>query len=247
MYKYLKKKYHGNGEAQLIIFPYMGGYEKSFSNLAKNLDPNWDVYVFNPPGHGLCQERPLECLDKMSSLYFQEIQELPPIPTFLYGHSMGAHVAYRIAILMVNHRMDYLMGLIISGAVPPHMLNRVPEKSKLSDQDFLDYIVSIGGIPQELIHEKELLNFLLPQFRADQAAMENHTNKSLPLKLPLRCLAYREDAVASYEEMQQWRDYTSSYFQLDQLSHGHMAVESTPQETAEKILSFVQEMSGLTV
>lgn len=44
--------------------------------------------------------------------------------------------------------------------------------SHLPDDQFLDHIIQLGGMPAELVENKEVMSFFLPSFRSDYRALE---------------------------------------------------------------------------
>lgn len=51
---------------------------------------------------------------------------------------------------------------------------KTPKRSELTDDDFLKWLVSIGGTPPELLANPEVLKLFLPALKADLHVVENY-------------------------------------------------------------------------
>lgn len=60
--------------------------------------------------------------------------------------------------------------IFISAACPPDYKKEIV--SDLTDNDFLQYLIKLGGIPSELSKEKDFLELFLPVIRSDFKAIE---------------------------------------------------------------------------
>src|SRR6185436_20768362 len=91
------------------------------------------------------------------------------VPIALFGHSMGAIVAFELAARLgrqVRH-------LFVSGSSAPH-LHLVKERSSLSDAELVRELAEMGGTPREILEDAEMMELLLPMLRADFALVESY-------------------------------------------------------------------------
>ncbi|CAN0258598.1 unnamed protein product [Discosporangium mesarthrocarpum] len=93
-------------------------------------------------------------------------------PFALFGHSMGALVAFELALkLRADGGKRTPSHLIVSGCRPPHLrgasVATVPVVSQLPRDQLIEHLVLLGGIAGELRDHEELLDFFLPTIRAD--------------------------------------------------------------------------------
>lgn len=75
---------------------------------------------------------------------------------------------------------------------------KTPKRSDLSDEDFLKWLISIGGTPPELLANPEVLKLFLPALKADLHVVENYrwADSCLLLNLLLTFLKPSVDVVS---------------------------------------------------
>lgn len=75
---------------------------------------------------------------------------------------------------------------------------KTPKRSELSDEDFLKWLISIGGTPPELLANPEVFKLFLPALKADLHVVENYrwADSCLLLNLLLTFLKPSVDVVS---------------------------------------------------
>ena len=70
--------------------------------------------------------------------------------------------------------------------------------SHLDDEKFLAHIIELGGMPQELVENKEVMSFFLPSFRSDYRALESfRPSDSHMIQSPVHIFNGRKDKNVS--------------------------------------------------
>jgi surfactin synthase thioesterase subunit len=94
---------------------------------------------------------------------------------YLYGHSMGALVAYSIACLLWDEGQP-CSKLIVSGSRGPHDEQRIPceRVHELNDADLKHHLSDLQGTPAGLLEQADLLSLFMPGIRADFEACETY-------------------------------------------------------------------------
>jgi external thioesterase TEII len=228
----------GTAPRQLVCFPFLGGYASSYYPLASALSDAIEVVAINPPGHGPCQKTPLRSIEAMVDLYFDELKSIVKPRCLFFGHSMGAIVALFLA-QRVMKSAEYRVkpsGLIVSAVNSPDFFGRHRMTSK-SDDAILAYLLSVGGIPEELQCETALLQYFAPTFRADFAALESVVvPQPIPqLDIPARLLFGSADRSVTPESMRAWQAYFSQRAGEIAIDGGHMFVTQNASEVARHI------------
>jgi external thioesterase TEII len=228
----------GTAPQQLICFPFVGGYAGSYYPLASALSDAIEVVAINPPGHGSCQKAPLQSIDEMIDLYFDGLKSILKRRCIFFGHSMGAIVAFFLAH-RVMESPEYRVkpsALIVSAVNSPEFFAQLHMTSQ-SDDAIADFLMSVGGIPEELRRETELLKYLAPSFRADFAALESVVvPRPLPqLDIPSRLLFGSTDRSVSAGSIQKWQDYFSQGAREIRIDGGHMFVTQKATDVARHI------------
>lgn len=207
--KILHKLRAGKGEEQVIFFPYLGGSASSFSALVKELDPRVEVWSINLPGHGGCVLEPLDDIEDVLELYCKELCSIIKPRSVFFGHSMGGVIAYFLVQKIFDSK-DYPIkpvSLVLSACSTPSDF-KFKNYSGLSDEQLLEHMISYGGMPEELIHEPNLLEYYLPLFRADFKILESSSNRNFrKLEIPAYLLLGENDKVVVFDLAIQWLRY----------------------------------------
>ncbi len=149
--------------------------------------------VLLPGRESRFRERPHERMAPLvASLADAMTQELPG-HYVLFGHSMGALVAFELAreLRRRGRRLPDL--LIVSGRRSPDLAVDERPLHVLPDREFIAEIQArYGGIPQVILEEPELMELFLPTLKADFAVFETHGFAPEP-PLPCRLAFYGGD------------------------------------------------------
>jgi external thioesterase TEII len=220
----------------LICFPFAGGYSSSFIELSNYLKEDFTVLAIEPPGHGTNRMELIDNLDNLVNIYYEALLPYLKDPFILFGHSMGGLVSYLLAVKMKQGNVK-AKKIIISACFPPNI--RISAKSNLNDKDFSEYLHSIGGIPDLIFKNKELMTFFLPAFRADFRALE--TFKSLHdefVETPIYIFNGKED-LEIYKEEKEWEKWGNiegyRHFDAD-----HMFINTEAIKVSEQIKKLVK-------
>lgn len=93
-----------------------------------------------------------------------------------------------------------------------------------------------GGIPPEVLREKDVLAMLLPALRADVAALEtHHPPRRLPLACPIVAIGGSDDALTPRSHLEAWREETEASFEVCVFPGGHFYLKSAQTEVLAKV------------
>lgn len=223
-----------NGK-NLLCFPFAGGYSVSYRPLALAMKSNWGVIAMEPPGHGT-NRNPLEPdLKKLIDLYEEQLEDYFNSPFAIFGHSMGAVVSYEL-LSRLEKRGIFPEVAFISGMVPPHV-ERV-KRSHLDDEKFIALLRSYGGLPDEILQERELLELFLPVLRNDFAAIDYFKyTEPTQLRTKIHFLSGEEDMVAKPDVMAEWAQYAQRA-EFHTFAGGHMF----PLKQADEVAKLIQRV-----
>nr|XP_015213447.1 PREDICTED: S-acyl fatty acid synthase thioesterase, medium chain isoform X1 [Lepisosteus oculatus] len=107
------------------------------------------------------------------------------------------------------------------------------KRSDLTDEEFLNWLTSIGGTPPEILTNQEVLKLFLPVLKADLSVVENYRylkpERSI-LSCPVTCFDGTQDIP---HDLQAWKDISSGEFTIKMLPGSHFYLKDP---TNEKIL-----------
>ncbi len=222
----------------ILCFPFAGGSEGSFAFLKPFLPPDIQLKTIEYPGHGRrLQEQPLTDLDAIVDDAVQQIHSFLDDDYILYGHSMGACVAFFCAERIWRAALPLPVRLVLSGhgAVTG---TSTKNRHLLPREDFISMLRRMQGTPAEVLAHDELLRLFEPVLRADFAAVDTFRRSSLPvLPLDLTLFHGRDDQWTSAEEVRHWRHLVSGTTELEVLSGGHFFIREHGRHISHKLLA----------
>ncbi|MBR2563479.1 MAG: thioesterase [Paenibacillus sp.] len=240
---YLERLQKGQGNRQLICFPYLGGYAQSFYPLVPYL-PDTEIWAFTPPGHGMNAEQPLEHMQQLVDLYIKELLPIIEPGATLFGHSLGGIAAYYVAERIQKELPDVAqtLRLVLSACNTPADCG-VNRYDQMSDDQLIHQLFSYDGLPKELIHEKELLQYFMPVIRADFRMLESAaTLEYQPISLPVLYLRGERDNAVPLQSVLKWEPYFDVPMKLQTIREGtHMFVMHHPATVACYLTSFMTQ------
>jgi surfactin synthase thioesterase subunit len=214
---------------RLFCFAHAGGGAALFRTWHEELPATVEVCGIQLPGReSRWKERPIPDVRQVLDQLVPVLQSRLDVPFVLYGHSMGAMLAFEMACELRRRRLPGPQALLVSGRQAPHLSAVRSGIATLSDAEFLDQICRrYQGIPEAVLGEPELLRFFLPVLRADFTLIESYRyTKEPPLTCPLSVYQGRDDQTVSFDQVAAWRCLTSGDFKLELLPGGHFFVQT---------------------
>ena len=175
------------------------------------------------PGRGWrLREPPLRDLAIAADQIADAIAEMDDLPFAIFGHSMGAWLGLEVVRrLEATGRVP--LRFFASGRQAPGLGSTQPPLAHLTDEEFIAEVQRrYGGIPREILAERDLLALLLPSLRADIAMLEAHIHRAgRPISTPLHAIVGDADSLVSAEEMAPWAEEAAGGFEVSILEGGH--------------------------
>jgi len=230
---------------KLFCFPYAGGSAAIFRGWQDLLSPAITVCPVELPGRGTrLLETPFTQLEPLVEAIATALLPEFDQPFALFGHSMGALIAFELARKLSQTRDRTPVHLFVSGRGAPHIAERSPIYH-LSDAEFVAGLRSLNGTPQEVLNHPELMQMLIPALRADFTMADTYMSAlSTPLECPITAFAGVQDPEATPEEVQTWQQYTSSTFSIHLLPGDHFFVNTAKQKLLDILAqSLAQKVS----
>jgi medium-chain acyl-[acyl-carrier-protein] hydrolase len=208
---------------RLFVLPFVGGAAVAYFPWREAAWPHFDVCPIELPGRGArFREPPFR---RMSAIVGEAADALTPHlsePFALFGHSMGALVAYELAQALRRMGAPLPRALFASGRVAPHVVETRAPLREATDRELVRALRAFGGTPDAVFEHPELLDELLPVMRADFAACETYVHApEAPLDNPVVVLTGRDDPLAPSAGVRAWRETTSGSFAFHEFAGGH--------------------------
>ncbi|WP_330305205.1 MULTISPECIES: alpha/beta fold hydrolase [unclassified Streptomyces] len=217
----------------LVCFPHAGGGASAYRPLATALGPRAGVLSLQYPGRqDRRTEPPYTSVDALADDIAATLLRQVAGPVVLFGHSMGALVAYETARRLERDGGAGPLGLVVSGArsaAEP----RPRDVSLRSDAGIIDELRQLDGTSAELLDDPEIQAMILPALRADYTALETYRHRpGPPLRCPVSAYVGDADPQAGALDAERWADLTSGTFRQRTFAGGHFFVDSARQRVA---------------
>jgi surfactin synthase thioesterase subunit len=216
----------------LVCLPFAGAGASFFYPWNEKARKEIEIVAIQLPGREWrVDEEPYRDVNIAVDELFPEIAgELGAGPVMLFGHSLGAVLAYELA-----HRFSAAPGfdvarLIVSGSPGP-WTRRARRATGLPDGDFLGRVSEFAQYDAEAMENPEVRKLVLPTLRADVEMHEKYVSGSSdPLPAPITSLRGRDDQLVTAEHAAEWAKATSREFKLTELPGSHMYVTQGADE-----------------
>jgi surfactin synthase thioesterase subunit len=226
----------GGGESSrstrlLVCFPYAGAGASFFRSWVSALGRAFEVFPVQLPGR---EERFAEPL--CTSVDDAIVGLLPQIAAkvrgkrdiVIFGHSLGAVLAYELAERLTGEFGLPVSRLVVSGAHAPHR-PRGRRATGLTDEQFLAQVRSFAGYTHPALEDPEMRDLLLPLLRADVEMHESYLSRHVDnLKVPITCVRGRSDELVQAEDLAHWQEVTANPVELLEVDGGHMYLVDKP-------------------
>ncbi len=228
-----------NPTARLRLFclPFAGGGASVFRSWARALPPTIEVCPIQLPGReNRLRESAHTDILALAELLAARIKPYAQSPFAIYGHSMGALLAFELARALQREGAAPPLALFLSAHCAAHLAPRRPPLCDLPDAELIEALRRLGGLQEEVIQEQELLDILLPTLRADLTLCDRYRYAAgAPLACPLHLYAGRDDLEVRPEDMEPWGEHSSRGASLQVFAGGHFFLRSAADPLLQAI------------
>jgi surfactin synthase thioesterase subunit len=237
-----------DASVRLVCFPHAGGAASAYFKLAQQLPPQIHVLSVQYPGREDRWAEPRAA--RLSSLAEAVAEELDrhPGPYALFGHSMGALVAYETARRIEAGGGGARLGeLFVSAHLPPSDLHGARTAVPLGEPELRRRLSLLGGTGHAVLSDPDLAELYLPILKADYAALNAYT--WVPgdrLRTPLTVLAGAADPLVRPAQTYGWRDLTDGPFDQHVFPGGHFYLHEALPAVARLLSTRLTALSSGT-
>ncbi len=205
---------------RLFCFAYAGSGASLFRSWVGKLPAEFEVCPIELPGRGSrIMEPPFTRLRPLVETLAEAMLPYLTMPFAFFGHSMGGLISFELA----------------------RQLRKLPDSNppihELPDAQFMEKIRLLGGMPQDILENTELMRLILPVLRADFALCETYVYKhEEPFSYPISVFGGLRDNGVSQSQLEAWQEHTSESFTLHMCAGDHFYLH-TLQEPLLRTLS----------
>ena len=220
--------------SRLVCFPHAGAGASFFRSWAYRVPPEVELLSVQYPGREERLREPF-CEDMCAAAaeIAAGLQPLGGVPVGLFGHSLGAAMAYEVARCLENAGTAPSLLVVSARAADYDPGDGMHLKS---DAEIWAETCASGGTSEELLGNDQFREFLLPVLRADYMLSERYKPaKRLPLSCPILACEGDRDPGAERAQMSGWEAFTASRFELRVFPGDHFYLRDAARELLREI------------
>jgi surfactin synthase thioesterase subunit len=222
---------------RLVCFPHAGASAFVFRDWHALAPPGIGVASMQLPGRGERLREP--AVRRLGPLVRAAGEALRPYldrPFALFGHSVGALVAFELARLLAREYGRVPERLFVSGRPAP---DRPPARRPIHDLPtpaFIDALKDFDPTLRGLLEDPEALELFLPILRADLEVSETWSYQpGAPLDCPITVFGGDADRTVSRDDLEGWRRCTTHECAIHVLPGDHFFVMTRQREVLRTI------------
>ncbi|MDJ0382284.1 alpha/beta fold hydrolase [Streptomyces sp. G-G2] len=212
-------------ELTLLCLSFCGGGTARFRPWAQALPQDVELVLYCYPGReGRFTTAFARDWEQLLAEALGAVRALGPRPYVLLGHSMGAWVAFDLAVRAEQAGGPGPRAVVVSAAHAPTRVREAlatPPGLRDTDEGLLDWMASSGQLTDAVRAEPELARMAVDTFRADLRVLDGYRPRpGTRVRAPLQVL-YGERDDMDDAGAREWRPLTAGGFTATRLPGGH--------------------------
>lgn len=223
---------------RVVCFPHAGGGAATFNSWAARMPPHIELCAVDAPGRGSrWGDKRIDSATALIDALLPALRPLMDVPLALFGHSLGALVAFELARRLRQLKLPGPAHLIVSGSPAPRVRPIPRPLSALPDESFREEVRKLGGSPPEVLAHREMMELLTPVLRNDFAMFESYRyTPEPPLGCPLTAWGGRDDPSTPEPALEAWREETQQAFSAKVFPGGHFFLFQEGPRYADELI-----------
>ena len=226
---------------KLICLPFAGGSKYAYHRFVR-LAPDWlEIIPIDLPGRGSrMTEALLTDVEAILDDVMHQIRDLTMYPYAIYGHSMGALLALLTARRIRKEKLNEPLHLFVTGLGGPSVNDRIV-RHNLPEPQLIDELISLDGMPRDVLNDRVMMSFFLPIIRADFEAIDNYQyQEDHKLDIPITCIIGREEKITP-EKAQAWENETLAEVNVRRFPGKHFFIFEHDKEVIRLISKMLDQ------
>ncbi len=225
---------------RLFCVPYAGSWPWAFRDWPAHLDGVEVCVCYLPGRRKVPTEAPVAaCMQTFVAELRNTMLPLLDRPYAIFGHSLGALLAFELAGVLERSGAPPPLRLFVSGCVAPARHVKRPPIHELADDQLIDMIQQWNGTPAAALTNPGLLKLTIKLLRSDLKLVHAQPMQTISVGCPITAFAGTSDPEASPEDIAEWRVYTRDHFDTHDLPGGHFFVHTQAQELLTKLAQYL--------
>lgn len=238
-----------DARARVFLFPCAGGNAQMYREWPGLFPPGLAVQAVQLPGRlDRRAERPhTEMASLINAMTEAFAAELDGRPYAFFGHSMGALIAYRVAMALEKESVGGPVLIGAAGWAPEGFVVPTREKLGLADSAMVDWIASLGSLPEAIYRDPEMLALTIPPTRADLTLYINYADDGddgAPISCPVATYTGKSDPLMASGAMTSWGGRSAAHLGNCEFPGGHFFIYQEAQAIAADLARHIERVSA---
>lgn len=218
--EYIEKWFPFNKDIQrnddkvlVFCFHHAGGMASAYKKWINYNDSSIEFVPVELPGKGCrMNEKRISNINDLAFCAADAIRKFAgERKIILYGHSMGAGIAFQVAFALENKFSVSPLALIVSGRNAPGVCVKGVYTTDMDDEELINELKRMGGTSEEVLENPEMMEYLLPIIKNDYKLNESFSAEGERLKAPIYVYNGRADDFVNQDKADKWAEHTCSY------------------------------------
>lgn len=234
---------------RLICLPHAGASSMMYSSWKKELLDVADLQLIELAGRGSRSDEPFykNIQEAVQDIAQAMQQDLDKQPYLLFGNSMGSLLAYELCHYFESANMPLPEHLFLSAKGAPQLKDSENPIHVLPEEEFKSKVFALGGIPEDLLTNKEFGDVFWPVMRADYRLVETYRGRpKRKLNISTSILYGAADPIPM-EQLLAWQDNFVLPCEFTQFEGGHLFIQEQKGRVIPWIRNKIRDTNTLKV
>jgi surfactin synthase thioesterase subunit len=223
----------------IVVFPHAGAAAASYRRLARKLAAGGDTFVVQYPQRAERLNHPApETVHELAQGLFEAGPWREAAPLRLFGHSMGAVVAFEFARIAEQRGIAVRKLWVSAGPVPSTVASLA--ELPTSDAELLADLADLGGTDERLLADEEFAELLINAARCDYEALNRYDcSDGVRISADIHAVGGRHDHRVEAESLRRWAKHTNGSFTLSFFDGGHFYLDEHVNTVSHRVITEV--------
>lgn len=227
--RWLGGRHNPDVEPTLLCFTYAGGAAAAFRGwedvLSANVRP-----ILLPGRDSRMDESPYTRLKHVISDLTDHVGSQITSRTVVFGHSMGALLAFEFTRELRRRQLQLPVKLLLSAFRAPHLDNPKRPIHRWPDE-VLKAVLRKEGVPSATLQNAQIMEALLPTLRADLELCDTYEYvDEAPLAVPFAIYGGTDDIRVTEAALKAWDRHTSEGVSHTMINGPHLFINTSRDE-----------------
>lgn len=234
--------------ARLFLFPCAGGNTQMYQDWHAIFPPDIATQAVQFPGRldRLAEPAHTRMEPLIEAMTEAFLAELDGRPYAFFGHSMGALLAYRLALALTEETGIGPVLVASAGWAPEGFATPTLEQLELSQEELIAWVVSLGSLPEALYRNPDVLALAIPPTRADLAACIDYVDDGARMACPVVTYTGRADPLVAASAMASWIPRGTGHLGNCEFEGGHFFIYHAAQAISADLTRHIRRTITLS-